>query len=145
MDRSRIPQFYKYSVLERLEILKERNLISTDDFKALCNGRGTLTVEEADKMVENVIGIFSLPIGLGLNFLVNGKDYIVPMVVEEPSIIAAVSSAAKIVRQCGGFKSESTDPVLIEERPRSEITTVDGAAEVLVDLLAEGLEVEDCR
>jgi len=113
MDRSRIPQFYKYSVLERLEILKERNLISTEDFKALCNGRGTLSIDEADKMVENVIGIFSLPIGLGLNFLVNGKDYIVPMVVEEPSIVAAVSSAAKIVRNCGGFKSESPDPVLI--------------------------------
>ncbi len=113
MDRSRIPQFYKYSVLERLEILKERNLISQEDYRALSNGRSMLSPEEADKMVENVIGVFSLPIGLGLNFLVNGKDYVVPMVVEEPSIIAAVSSAAKIVRQGGGFRAESTAPILI--------------------------------
>jgi hydroxymethylglutaryl-CoA reductase len=113
MDRSRIPNFYKYSVLERLEILKERNLISAEDFKALANGQSTITADEADKMVENVIGVLTLPIGLGLNFLINGKDYIVPMVVEEPSIIAAVSSAAKIVRQCGGFKSKSTEPILI--------------------------------
>ncbi len=113
MDRSRIPRFYKYSVTERLEILKDRDLISAEEFKMLSNGRNALNAEEADKMVENVIGVFGLPIGLGLNFLINEKDYIVPMVVEEPSIIAAVSSAAKIVRNSGGFKAKSTEPVLI--------------------------------
>ncbi len=110
---SRIPQFYKYSVLERLEILKERNIISAEEFKILANNKNVLDSEEADKMVENVIGVFSLPIGLGLNFLINEKDYVVPMVVEEPSIVAAVSSAAKIVRNAGGFKSVSTEPILI--------------------------------
>lgn len=110
---SRIPKFYQHSVMERLEILKERNIISQEEFKTFANGGFLLSGEEADKMVENVIGVFSLPIGLGLNFLVNGKDYIVPMVVEEPSIIAAVSSAAKIVRNAGGFQSSSTDPILI--------------------------------
>ncbi|MCB0305448.1 MAG: hydroxymethylglutaryl-CoA reductase, degradative [Calditrichaeota bacterium] len=113
MDRSRIPQFYKYSVLERLELLQERGILSAEDFKILANAGNRLTPEAADKMVENVIGVFSLPIGLGLNFLINGKDYIVPMVVEEPSIIAAVSSAAKTVRSAGGFTSTSTAPVLI--------------------------------
>jgi hydroxymethylglutaryl-CoA reductase len=68
---------------------------------------------DADKMVENVVGVFSLPMGLGLNFLINDKEYIVPMVVEEPSIIAAVSSAAKLARTKGGFKSESTEPIMI--------------------------------
>ena len=110
---SRIPQFYKYSVLERLEILKERNIITAEEFKILANHKNVMNYDEADKMVENVIGVFSLPIGLGLNFLVNDKDYVVPMVVEEPSIIAAVSSAAKIVRNAGGFKSTSTAPILI--------------------------------
>lgn len=110
---SRIPKFYKNSVLERLEILKDRDIISAEDFKKLSNGSSVLTPEAADKMVENVIGVFSLPIGLGLNFLINDKDYIVPMVVEEPSIIAAVSSAAKIVRTAGGFTSKSTEPILI--------------------------------
>ena len=90
MERSRIPQFYKHSVQERLNILKDRDVLSTEDYKALTNGRSVPSPEEADKMVENVIGVFSLPIGLRLNFLINGKDYIVPMVVEEPSIIAAV-------------------------------------------------------
>lgn len=113
MDRSRIPQFYKFSVLERLELLQERGILSAEDFKLLANAGNRLTPEAADKMVENVIGVFSLPIGLGLNFLINGKDYIVPMVVEEPSIIAAVSSAAKTVRAAGGFSSSSTAPVLI--------------------------------
>ena len=110
---SRIPRFYKYSVAERLEILKDRDIISADEFKMLSNGKNALDADEADKMVENVIGVFGLPIGLGLNFQINKKDYIVPMVVEEPSIIAAVSSAAKIVRQAGGFTANSTDPILI--------------------------------
>ncbi|NOX36372.1 MAG: hydroxymethylglutaryl-CoA reductase, degradative [Calditrichaeota bacterium] len=113
MDRSRIPKFYQYSVEERLRILLERDIITKEDYQMLVNGRQILTNEAADKMVENVIGVFSLPMGLGLNFLINGKDYVVPMVVEEPSIIAAVSSAAKIVRAAGGFKSESTEPILI--------------------------------
>ena len=110
---SRIPQFYKHTVLERLEILKERGILSAEKVKALANGKCVLDLDGADKMVENVIGVFSLPIGLGLNFLVNGRDYIVPMVVEEPSIIAAVSSAAKIVRSAGGFSVQSTDPILV--------------------------------
>lgn len=113
MDRSRIPGFYKLSVQERLEVLKEREIITADTFKLLSSGANVLDNEAADKMIENVIGVFSLPIGLGLNFLINGKDYIVPMVVEEPSIVAAVSSAAKIVRQNGGFAAKSTEPILI--------------------------------
>ena len=63
---------------------------------------------DADKMIENVIGIFGLPIGLGLNLMVNKKEYVVPMVVEEPSIVAAVSSSAKLVREVGGFQSVNT-------------------------------------
>lgn len=112
-DKSRLPGFYQHSILERLQLLKDRGILSGEDFKILASSDNILTPQAADKMVENVIGVFSLPIGLGLNFLINQKDYAVPMVVEEPSIIAAVSSAAKIVRQNGGFTSSSTDPILI--------------------------------
>ena len=113
MDRSRIPKFYQASIPERLNILNEKRIINEEDFLVLMNNLATLQSDEADKMIENVIGVFGLPIGLGLNFLINDKDYIIPMVVEEPSIVAAVSSAAKLVRNAGGFKSISDDPLLI--------------------------------
>jgi hydroxymethylglutaryl-CoA reductase len=112
-DRSRIPEFYKLSVEERVRAVHERGLMSPSDFRALASGRHTLDLSAADKMVENVVGVMGLPLGLGMNLVVNGKRYIVPMVVEEPSVIAALGSASKLVRQCGGFQAESTDPVLI--------------------------------
>jgi len=113
LETSRIPKFYQYSIPERLRILLERDLLAEEDYYNLLNGDNLLTAIDADKMIENVIGVFGLPIGLGLNMLVNQKAYIVPMVVEEPSIVAAVSSAAKIVRDAGGFISKSSDPILI--------------------------------
>ena len=111
--RSRMPGFYKLSVPERLQWLRERKLLSREDCGALLSGRHTLSVECADKMIENVIGVMGLPVGLGLNFLINDKEYLVPLVVEEPSIVAALSSAAKLVRAAGGFRAESTRPILI--------------------------------
>jgi len=112
-DKSRIPKFYKYSVENRLDILREKEILSQEDYIALREQMHLLSQEGADKMIENVIGVFGLPMGLGLNFLINEKPYIVPMVVEEPSILAAVSSAAKVVRNAGGFEVESDDPILI--------------------------------
>ncbi len=113
MDRSRIPHFYKMSVNDRVKAVHDRGLLSDSDYQALLSGEHTLKLSAADKMIENVIGVMGLPIGLGMNFLVNGKDYIVPMVVEEPSIVAAISSAAKMARAAGGYRTCSTDPVLI--------------------------------
>ncbi|HLU61181.1 MAG TPA: hydroxymethylglutaryl-CoA reductase, degradative [Gammaproteobacteria bacterium] len=113
MDRSRIPSFYKLTVDQRVRVMRERGLLSSEDCQALLTGKHTLDVHAADKMIENVIGVMGLPVGLGLNFLVNGKDYVVPLAVEEPSIVAALSSAAKTVRQAGGFETSSTDPILI--------------------------------
>jgi hydroxymethylglutaryl-CoA reductase len=113
MATSKISGFYKNSIQERLRILKKNEFLTDDDYTLLKNGKGFLQTEESDKIIENVISVFGLPMGLGLNFLVNGKDYVVPMVVEEPSIVAAVSSMAKIIREAGGFKSESTEPILI--------------------------------
>jgi hydroxymethylglutaryl-CoA reductase len=113
MASSRIPGFYKLSIPERLKTLHKKNVISIEDYTILKNGKSFLRPEDSDKMVENVIGVFGLPLGLGLNMLVNNKDYVVPMAVEEPSIIAAISSAAKVVRKAGGFTSESAESILI--------------------------------
>ena len=113
VDKSRIPKFYKYEVEKRLQLLFEKGIISRTDLTALSMQHDLLTVEEADRMIENVVGVFGLPMGLGLNFVINDKPYVVPMVVEEPSVLAAVSSAAKMVREAGGFHAESDDPVLI--------------------------------
>ena len=95
---SRIPDFYKLSVPQRVRAVLERGLIDENDYMALVRGDHTLKVNTADKMIENVIGVMGLPVGLGLNFLINNKDYVVPLVVEEPSIVAALSASAKIVR-----------------------------------------------
>ena len=131
MNKSRIPNFYRLSIKDRVEAVFERGLISEEDYLALKHQQQQLDLNSADKMIENVIGVMGLPIGLGLNFLINEKEYVIPLVVEEPSIVAALSSAAKIAREHGGFEAESTDPILIGqiqvvgikdlEKARSEI------------------------
>jgi len=110
---ARIPKFYKLSVTERVRAVRKQGLLSNQDYQALVSGEHTLNVDSADKMIENVIGVMGLPVGLGLNFLINGREYAVPLVVEEPSIVAALSSAAKVARAGGGFEVESTEPILI--------------------------------
>ncbi len=113
MSHSRIPQFYKFSVADRLRALLEREVISEIEYDALMDGTHLLDADTADRLIENVIGAFGLPMGLGLNFQINERDYLIPMVVEEPSIIAAVSSAAKLIRRSGGFSSVAERPMLI--------------------------------
>jgi hydroxymethylglutaryl-CoA reductase len=113
VQTSRIPEFYKLSVADRVRLVREKGLLSKDDYLALATGEHTLKVHHADRMIENVIGVMGLPVGLGLNFLINGREYVVPLVVEEPSIVAALSSAAKLVRNCGGFETRSTEAILI--------------------------------
>ena len=112
-DRLRIPEFYKLSVDERVRAVHERGLLTSSDFRALATGRHTLDLSAADRMIENVVGVMGLPLGLGMNMLVNQHQYIVPMVVEEPSVVAALSSASKLIRQSGGFRAKATDPILI--------------------------------
>jgi len=113
VTNSCIPSFHKLSVKERVRTVRDRGHLSSQDYKALVNGETILDVNDADTMIENVIGVMGLPIGLGLNFLINGKDYVVPLVVEEPSIVAALSFAAKTARAAGGIVASSSDPILI--------------------------------
>ena len=124
---SRIPDFYKLSVSQRVREVHERGLIDETDYLALVRGDHTLSVKTADKMIENVIGVMGLPVGLGLNFLINDKDYVIPMVVEEPSIVAALSAAAKIARGSGGYRTESTDPILIGQIQVVEVPDMEKA------------------
>ncbi len=113
MAGSRIPNFYRMSVSERVRAVHERGLLTDADFERLVTGDMTLDLSAADKMIENVIGVLGMPIGLALNFLVNSREYVVPLAVEEPSIVAALSAAAKQARPAGGFAATSTAPVLI--------------------------------
>lgn len=110
---SRIPGFYKYPRPERLRLLLERGFLSEEDFHTLMDGRQVLSADRADQLIENVVGVLGLPLGLGLNFIVNDKPYIVPIAVEEPSITAALSAAAKLVASAGGFVASSDPPLLM--------------------------------
>lgn len=112
MRNSRLPGFYKKSVDERINILT--NMCNfTDEEITDISSQGALTISQADKMIENAIGIYPIPLGLGLNFLLNGKDYLVPMAIEEPSVVASASYIAKIVRDAGGFTTEATERIMI--------------------------------
>lgn len=103
--------FHKLGLKERLAVLKKATGLSTKEVNALVDS-GSLDIEIADIMIENVIGVMHLPMGVAVNFRVNSRDYLVPMCIEEPSVVAAASHAAKLALP-GGFKAESDDPVMI--------------------------------
>jgi hydroxymethylglutaryl-CoA reductase len=141
MTRSRIPHFYKMSVAERVRAVRDRGLLSDTDFDLLSGGQATLDLQAADKMIENVIGVLGMPVGLGLNFLINGKDYVVPMAVEEPSIVAAISATAKLARESGGFAASSTAPVLIGQIQVLELPDLPRARSAVLEHRQEILDL----
>ena len=130
---SRIPNFFKLSVKARIEALRDRTALTEEDLQALENGTHTLKRHVADKMIENVVGVFGLPLGVGLNFLVDGRDVIVPLSVEEPSIVAGLSGAARAARLSGGYRTEVTAPILIGQVQIVNIDDVEGARQALLD------------
>ncbi len=109
---SRISGLYKLSPKERLE--KVRDFANLDE-DAIENIRksGALSLDQADKMIENVIGFIEIPLGIATNFVINGKDRLIPMAIEEPSVIAAASNGAKMARDKGGFTANTTEPIMI--------------------------------
>ncbi len=109
---STVSGFYKLSIADRSHFVKEFAGLSEDEIALLMN-TGSLPVDLADRMIENVVGAITIPIGVGLNFLINDHDYLIPMAIEEPSVVAAASYAAKMVREGGGFHTSSTTPVMI--------------------------------
>jgi len=110
---SRLGGFYQLHPHERLQAIKSFDGLCDEDLRRLQGGNGVLTIERADKMIENVVGTFDLPLGIATNFQINGRDVLIPMVVEEPSIVAGASYAAKLVRAGGGFATSSTAPLMI--------------------------------
>ena len=109
---SRISNFYKLGIEERLDRVKQVTGISEEEVVRL-KSTGALSLDLADKMIENVIGTTELPVGVAVNFLIDGRDYLVPMAIEEPSVVAAASNGAKMAREAGGFFTSITEPVMI--------------------------------
>ncbi len=112
MKTSRISGFYKLSIEERIKIVKEFAGL-TDEEAKLLQSTGSLSLELADRMIENVVGAIPIPMGIAVNFLINGRDYLIPMAIEETSVVAAASYGAKMTRSKGGIFTSSTDPIMI--------------------------------
>jgi hydroxymethylglutaryl-CoA reductase len=109
--QSNISSFYKLSVEERIDKLREFSGLSKEETELVRSG--TLPLSSAQRMIENVVGVLPIPLGIAVNFLINNKDYLIPMAIEEPSVVAAASHAAKLARQTGGFHTSSTEPLMI--------------------------------
>jgi hydroxymethylglutaryl-CoA reductase len=111
MDKSsKISGFYKLTPQDRVLFVKD--LIGLTDEETRTLFTGGLQIDNANRMIENVVGLMPVPIGIAVNFLINGKDYIIPMATEEPSVVAAASNAAKMARVTGGFQTTSTEAVM---------------------------------
>jgi hydroxymethylglutaryl-CoA reductase len=141
---SRIPGFYRLTVAERRHILRLRSDLSEEDLATW--ERGGLDTTTADEVVENVVGVYALPLGVALNFRVNGEDVLVPMAVEEPSVIAAASNAAKMVRAGGGFVADADPPIMTAQieivgvgDPHDARQRIEAAAEELLGLAHQAL------
>lgn len=131
---SRIAGFYQLSPQQRLQEVKSFDGLNETDIAMLRGGNGVLSLARADKMIENVVGTFELPLGMATNFQINGRDKLIPMVVEEPSIVAGASFAAKLARSGGGFRTSSTRSLMIGQ---VQLVNVPDAAAAEAAILAQ--------
>jgi hydroxymethylglutaryl-CoA reductase len=134
---SRVPGFYKIALDERRAVVSEATGVEGADFDRSLRGGG-LAADEADKFVENVIGTYALPYAVALNVRLRDRDYVVPMVVEEPSVVAAASNAARMVRAGGGFTAEADPPLMISQ---VQLVDVPDAAAATCAILAQQEEI----
>jgi len=109
---SRISGYYKKSVEERVDIVAEKADLTDEEIALLSKGGG-LTLEAADNMIENVVGTMAYPFGIAVNFKLNGRDRLIPMAIEEPSVVAAASNMARLMREGDGIQTSTTDPIMI--------------------------------
>ncbi len=123
---SEISGFYKLSPKKRVQFVKEFAALTEEEVELL-QSTGSLKLELADRMIENVVGAIPIPLGIAVNFLINGRDYLIPMAIDEPSVVAAASYAAKMARSKGGFFTSSTDPVMIGQIQAVDIDDPYGA------------------
>ena len=139
MANSSIPIFFEKNLKERLSIVQEFTNLTDEEIKILENASGGIDFSHADKMIENAIGTFSLPIGIATNFRINEKDFLIPMVIEEPSVIAASSKAAKIARVHGGFTATTEGNFSI-----GQIQVVDvNVQETIPKIISSSSEITD--
>lgn len=140
---SRLPGFYNLSLAQRLEVLQA--FLEPADLASL-SGENGLTPDQADHMIENVTGLYALPLGLGLNFVVNGREVLVPMVVEEPSIVAGASFMARLARAGGGFIAQAGPPEMIGQMQVLNVADLPAARLAILEqkprLLAEAAEID---
>ena len=129
---SDISGFYKLSMEERQKLLSSLANLNQDEMKIL-KELGYFTVTQIDTLIENVVGSYQLPFGIALNFTINDKDYIIPMVIEEPSVVAAASNAAKMARKHGGFHSEEVKPIMISQIQITKLKDVERSKKSLQD------------
>jgi len=126
---SRIPGFYKYTLEARTGLVAEWAGLDEADMQVLLT-QG-LSSGQAAQMIENVVGTYNMPLGIACNFLINGRDYLIPMAIEEPSVVAAVSYAAKLVRAGGGFHTEATEPIMIGQIQVLDLPEMDAAVQII--------------
>ena len=136
---ARIPNFFRMDLAERVAALHRQGLLDAEDIRLLTSGGLTLSLPVANKMIENVIGVFGLPLGVALNFLINGQDCAVPLVVEEPSVVAGLSGAGRITRLGGGFVAEGGEPLLIGQVQAAGMQDAQRARQELLDRKQEVL------
>jgi hydroxymethylglutaryl-CoA reductase len=137
---SRIEGFYKMGMAERIRIVKEFAELTPEEAMAL-TGFGGLNPDIPDKMIENAVGSFPVPLGIAVNFTINGKDYLIPMAIEEPSVVAAASNSAKMAREKGGFWTSSTAPVMIGQIQITGVKDPNRAKHVLLERKHEILDL----
>jgi hydroxymethylglutaryl-CoA reductase len=136
---SRIPGFYRLHPKERLSEVELRTGISPSDSKAFT--QNALKLDVANLMIENVIGTFGLPIGVAVNFVINNREVMIPMVVEEPSVVAAVSNMAKLTRNCGGFTANAESSIMIGQIQLMPCENSDVTAQAIRDAVPELLKI----
>ncbi|MCJ2668909.1 MAG: hydroxymethylglutaryl-CoA reductase, degradative [Candidatus Thermoplasmatota archaeon] len=144
MKDSRLEGFYKKTPEERLKIVRDFADL-TDEEVSIISNTGALSVDQADRMIENVIGTMPMTLGIAVNFLINGTDYLIPMATEEPSVVAAASNAAKIARQRGGFTTSSTDPVMIGQIQLTGVSDPEAARSAILKKKDEIIELCDSK
>ncbi len=127
---SRLSGFYQKSIAERVALVAAWADLSADETALLSQGMG---VAQGDKLIENVVGRYDLPLGIGANFIVNGVERLIPMVIEEPSVVAAVSYAARLARSGGGFYAGSTRPVMIAQIQLLDVPDADAARAAILE------------
>jgi hydroxymethylglutaryl-CoA reductase len=141
-DNSRLSGFFNLRVPERQNVLRERAGLTENDLATMT--RGGLTLDLANRLIENVVGLHGIPLGIAANFLINGRDYLIPMAIEEPSVVAAASHIAKLVRETGGFTARADAPMMIGQ-VQVLVNDADSAREKILAARAEILALANAK